>query len=244
MSGRELITRLAGALRIARSGDRERDLSQELRFHFEMLEERHRARGLDPAAARRAARLDLGGDAQIAEAWRDQRSLPIVETLWQDLRYGFRMLRRTPGFTVAALVTLALGIGANTAIFTVVDAILLRPLPYADPGRLVTVGDRTPRGFSSNVGFATVLDWRERSRTFESFAMMRFWQPTLVTSGEGERLPAVRVSWNYFDMLGVRPVVGRDFTPDDDRPGHAAVVLLSERLWRRRFDADPSIVGR
>jgi predicted permease len=241
MRVRELVARAAGAFGIGR-GDGE--LSQELRFHLEMLEERHRSRGLDPAAARRAARLELGGDAQIAEAWRDQRGLPFLEMLWQDLRYGLRMLRRTPGFTAAALITLALGIGANTAIFTVVDAVLLRPLPYPEPERLVTVGDRNAEGFSSNVGFATVLDWRERSRSFEQLAMMRSWMPTLVTSGEAERVPAVRVSWNYFDMMGARPALGRGFTAEDDRPDHWRVLLLSDKLWRRRFGADPSIVGR
>ena len=97
---------------------------------------------------------------------------------------------------------------------------------------------------SSNVGFATVLDWRARSQTIESFAMMRSWQPTLVSNGEAERLPAVRVSWNYFDMMGVRPALGRSFTADDDRPGHSRVLLLSDGLWRRRFGTDPSVVGR
>jgi predicted permease len=241
MSAREWLARISGAFG---GGRKDRELGQELRFHLEMLEERHRANGLDAAASRRAARLELGGDAQIAEAWRDQRSLPFLDTLAQDIRYGVRMLRRTPGFTAAALVTLALGIGANTAIFTVVDAVLLRPLPYAEPDRLVTVGDRNPEGFSSNVGFATVLDWRERSRSFEHLAMMRGWLPTLVTNGEAERLPAVRVSWNYFDMMGVRPALGRGFTVDDDRPDHWRVLLLSDGLWRRRFGADPSIVGR
>jgi putative ABC transport system permease protein len=241
MTVRELLARIGGAIGLGR---KDHDLSQELAFHREMLEEGHRSRGLDPEAARRAARLDLGADAQIAETWRDQRALPVLDMLAQDLRYGFRMLRRAPGFTTAALLTLALGIGANTAIFTVVDAVLLRSLPYADPDRLVTVGDRTPDGFSSNVGFATVLDWRERSRTIETFAMMRSWLPTLVADGEAERLPAVRVSWNYFDMLGIRPALGRGFTADDDRPDHWRVLLLSDRLWRRRFGADPSVVGR
>jgi putative ABC transport system permease protein len=241
MTLRELLARVGGALGVGR---RERDLSSELAFHREMLEERHRANGLDPAAARRAAQIELGGEAQIAETWRDQRSLPFFETLWQDARYGVRMLRRAPGFTVAALLTLTLGIGANTAIFTVVDAVLLRPLPYAEPERLVTVGDRSDEGFSTNVGFATVLDWRQRSRAFESLAMLRGWAPTLVINGEAERVPAVRVSWNYFDMLGVRPVLGRGFTADDDRPDHWRVLLLSDGLWRRRFNADPSIVGR
>jgi putative ABC transport system permease protein len=241
MTVRELLARARGAIGFGR---RDRELGQELRFHLEMLEEGHRARGLDPEAARRAARLELGGDAQIAEVWRDQRGLPFVDTLRQDVQYGIRMLRRTPGFTAAALVTLTLGIGANTAIFTVVDAVLLRPLPYPEPERLVTIGDREPDGFSSNVGFATVLDWRERSRSFEHVAMMRSWMPTLVTNGEAERLPAVRVSWNYFDMMGVRPALGRGFTAEDDRPDHWRVLLLSDALWRRRFGADPSLVGR
>jgi putative ABC transport system permease protein len=240
MSFRELLAR-AGA--VLGRGRRDGELVQELDFHRQMLEQQHLARGLDPAAARRAARLDLGGEAQIAEEWRDQRSLPFFDALLQDVRYGLRMLRRTPGFTAAALVTLALGIGANTAIFTIVDAVLLRPLPYADSDRLVTIGDRNPEGLSSNVGFATVLDWRERSRTIESFAMMRSWLPTLVSNGEAERLPAVRVSWNYFDMMGVRPALGRPFAADDDRPDHWRVLLLSDALWRRRFGGDPSVVG-
>jgi putative ABC transport system permease protein len=241
MSIREWIARIGGAIGFGRH---EQDLGQELDFHLEMLEASHRAKGLDDAAARRAARQQLGLSGEIANAWRDQRSLPVLDALGQDLRYGIRMLRHTPGFTAAVLVTLALGIGANTAIFSVVDAVLLRPLSYEAPERLVTVGDRNSEGVSSNVGFATVLDWRERSRTIQGFAMMRSWLPTLVTNGEAERLPAVRVSWNYFDLLGVRPALGRTFTADEDRPDHWRVLLLGDALWRRRFGADPSVVGR
>lgn len=240
---REWSSRVLGLLR--RRGDpRLEALDEELQFHREMLEEQHRTRGLSDLDAMRAARLELGGGTQIAEAWRDQRSIPAIETLLQDLRYALRMLARAPGFAVAALLTLALGIGANTAIFTIVDEALLRPSPYASPDRLVTVGDRESDGSSSNIGYTTVVDYRARSRSFESFAMMRSWLPTLVANGDAERVAAVRVSANYFDMLGVRPALGRTFTPDEDRPDHWRVVMLSDALWRRRFGADPSIVGK
>jgi putative ABC transport system permease protein len=238
---REIWSRARGWIGFGRNDD---DFAEELRFHQDMLEQQHRASGLDGDAARRAARLDLGGTPQLHEGWRDQRGLPALEMLWQDARYGLRMLSRAPGFTAAAILTLALGIGANTTIFTVVDAVLLRPLPYANPDRLVTVGDRDADGMSSNVGFTTVVDWRARTRAFESLALMRSWLPTLVAAGEAEQVPAVRVSWNYFDMMGVRPALGRGFTTDDDRPDHWRVILLSDQLWRRRFGADPSIVGR
>ena len=241
MKLRELFARLKGVVGLGR---RDRDFDEELAFHRAMLEDRHRARGLDAAAARRAARLEHGGAAQIAESWRDQRGLVLVDTLRQDVRYGLRMLRRTPGFTAAAVLTLTLGIGANTAMFTVVDAVLLKPLPYADPERLVTVANREADGSVSGVGLATALAWRARTGSFEQLALIRLWIPTLEGDGDAERLPAVRVSWNYFDVLGARPVIGRGFTPDDDREDGWHVALLSDRLWRRRFGADPNVVGR
>ncbi len=241
MTFRELLLRLGSAFGL---GVRDRDLADELAFHRDMLEQKHRERGLDADSARRVARVELGGDAQTAEAWRDQHGLPFLETLRQDVVYGCRILRRSPGFTAAALLTLTLGIGANTAIFTVVDAVLLRPLPFADPDRLVVAGDRNADGSLSGVGLGTIADWRERSRSFDQLAMVRLWMPTLVTDAEAEQLPAARVSWNYFAALGVRPALGRDFTVIDDREDGWHVVLLSDRLWRRRFSADPGMVGR
>jgi putative ABC transport system permease protein len=240
---REWASRLLGLLRSGGGSTRGR-LAEELEFHRQMLEEQHRRRGLSEGDAARAARLELGGVAQIHEAWRDQHGIPAIEMLIHDLRYGSRMLARSPGFTLAAVLTLTLGIGANAAIFTIVDGALLRPLPYASPNRLVTVGDQANDGSSSNVGYTTVLDWRTRSRSFETIAMMRSWLPTLVTNGEAERVPAVRVTANYFEMLGVRPALGRTFTADEDRPEQWRVVLLSDGLWRRRFGADPWIVGK
>ena len=165
----------------------------------------------------------------------------------QDLSYAARTLRKSPGYAAVALATLALGIGASTAIFSVLDAVLLRPLPYAGGDRLVMVGDRneSPGGGSpGNVGFANYVELRDRNRTFDTMAAVRFWQPTLVTDGVAELLPAMRVSANYFSMLGVRPALGQDFRPEDDRPDSWRVVILSDGLWRQSFGADPSVVGR
>ena len=236
---REWVKRAAGMVRHRPAG-----LEDELAFHRQMAEESFRRAGHTAEEAQRLAAVQLGGATQIREAYEDQRRIPFADMLMQDLRYGVRMLRRAPGFTIAAVLTLALGIGANTAIFTVVDAVLLRPLPYADPGRLVAVGDRDGDGLPTNVSFTTVHDWRTRSQSFEQLSLMRSWQPTLVVNGEAERLPAVRVSWNYFDMMGARPALGRTFSQDDDRPDHWRVLLLSDGLWRRRFGGDPSVVGR
>jgi putative ABC transport system permease protein len=240
MTPRELLTRLFGVFRRADV----RDLDDELRFHRDMLERQLRGQGLAPDAAAREAKLRLGSGTQIVEAWREQRTLPWLETLAQDVRFGGRMLRRAPGFTLAALVTLALGIGLNTAVFSVVHAVVLQPLPFADPDRLVMFGDRSTTRAPSNIGFATWRDYRERARAFEHTAVVRSWTPTLVVSGEAERVPAMRVSWNYFAMLAVRPALGRDFRADDDVAGRWRVLVISDGLWRRKFGADRSVIGR
>jgi putative ABC transport system permease protein len=160
-----------------------------------------------------------------------------------DIRYAIRPLVRTPGFTLAALLTLALGIGANTAIFSFVNTILLRPLPYPDANRLMMVGDSGGDG-ADNVGYTTFDDIRNRTRVFESMAAIRSWSPTLVVAGEAERVPAMRVSASFFSMLGARPTLGRDFSADEDRPDRWRVLIISDGLWRRRFSADPGVIGR
>ena len=199
---------------------------------------------MTPEDAHREARTRFGGVTQVSDAYADQRTLPVLESFARDARYGLRMLARSPGFTAAALITLALGIGASTTIFSVVNAVLLRPLPFADPDRLVALGDWRDDGRVDNMGFTTFVDYRDRNQTFERMALMRSWTPTLVADGEAERLPAVRVSSSFFSMLGVRPALGRDFTEDDDRPDHWRVVILSDGLWRRRFGGDPAVIGR
>jgi putative ABC transport system permease protein len=235
------LSRVAGFLGIRRA---KRDLEDEMKFHLEMTEQELRRRGMRPDDARREARLMLGGVTQISEAYAEQRTLPRLESWIQDTRLAVRMLMRSPGFALAALLTLGLGIGANTAIFSIVHAVLFRPLPFAEPERLVVVGDRDNDGNASNMGFTTFVDIRERSHTFETMAMMRSWAPTLVVSGEAERLQAVRVTAQFFSMLGVHPALGRDFRADEDRPDRRRVLILTDGLWRRRFGADPTVIGR
>jgi len=224
-------------------GSDDRDLRAELLFHTELLEADLRRGGMGGEEARREARVRLGGETQVAESYADQRSLPAAESFLQDLRYAVRTYRRAPGFTLAALLTLALGIGATTSIFSVVNAVLLRPLPYANADRLVGVGDGASAAGYDNVGYATFADYRDRTRAFERLVAVRSWQTTLVTS-EAERVAGMRVSWNYFDMLGARPALGRTFRQTDDAKEQWRVLVLSDSLWRRRFNADPSVIGR
>ena len=162
----------------------------------------------------------------------------------RDLRYALRNLRTAPFVNAVAILSLALGIGANAAIFTVADAVLFRPLPYPDADRLVVYADRAPDGTPSNMGFETWVDYRSESRTLESTAMIRSWYPTLMVDGSAERVPAMRVSASYFSMLGVAPALGRDFRSDEDRQDQWRVLMLSDALWRRRFNADPNVIGR
>jgi putative ABC transport system permease protein len=165
-------------------------------------------------------------------------------TFLQDLRFALRQLRQSPGFTAVAVATLAVGIGANAAIFSVADAALLSPLPYAAPDRLVQLGDGNADGNVGNVGFATFQDLRDRNRSFASLAAIRMWLPTLTEGDEAERLSTMRVSANFFDMLGARPALGRGFVKDEDRPDTWRVVILSHGLWARRFGSDPAVIGR
>ncbi len=238
---RELLLRL-WALGTRRRDLGREDLVAELRFHREMLESDLRRQGSDDDAARLEAARRLGGPAQVIESYGDQRSLPALESLIQDARYAIRTFVRAPGFSLAALLTLAIGIGATTAIFSVVNAVLLRPLPFANAERLIMFGDSASRDSYGTIGYATFADFRDRSRSLEQLAAIRSWQTTLVTS-EAERLPGMRVSWNYFSVLGVQPALGRTFRREEDHPDRYRVLVLSG-LWRRRFNADPGVIGR
>jgi putative ABC transport system permease protein len=226
---------------LTRQGRFESELDEELRFHLEMETAANVERGMSPEEARRAALLDFGGVEKVKEDCRDEDRLRWIETLAQDLRYGARLLRRSPGFTAAAVLTLALGIGANTAVFSVADAVFLRPLPFAEPERLAAVWLHGP---DHSVSQASFVELREASRSLADVAAYSAWGFTLTGSGEPEMLKGARVSANLFHLLGARPALGRMFLPEDGEPGRGKVALLGNGLWHRRFGADPKVLGR
>jgi predicted permease len=235
---------------------READIVEELAQHVADHYAELTAAGVPEGEALAAALAPLDDRARVAEELaRADRRRPAAPTppppgttiageIARDVGYAIRLLRRSPEFAAAAIVTLALGIGANTAIFSVLNAVMLRPVAYADPARLVAIGDRSPDGSPGNTGFTTFLDWRDRSRAFQEMVMIRSWAPTLMVNGEPELINAMRVSAGFFHMLGVEPALGRDFSTADDTPARFRVLILSDALWRRRFGADRSAIGR
>ena len=167
-----------------------------------------------------------------------------MQTLWQDVRYGFRMLASNRGFTIVAVLTLALGIGANTAIFSVIDGVLLRPLPYRDPGRLVIMGEKTPEFDMMSVSYPNFLDWQRDSRSFASLGAHRWTGYDLTGSGTPEHLDGRMVSAGFFSTLGITPLLGRDFEAQEDHEGANRVAVISGALWKRRFGASPGVIGK
>ena len=232
---------------LMRSAAVDDDLRTEMEAHLERLAQEHIGRGLSPEAAREAARREFGPVTQLIEQSRDARGVAFLATLAQDLRYGLRLLRRTPGFAAAATLTIALGIGATTAMFSVVYGVVLKALPYGEPDRLVNIWTAAPkRGLPrAFVGMANVYDFKARNHVFDDIAALRAVANfNLTGQGEPERLNGSRVSANLFPVLRVTPLLGRTFTEDEDEIGHERVALLGYGLWQRRFGADPSIVGR
>lgn len=223
-----------------------REIDEELRFHLDMRAEENVRRGMSPEEARREAERHFGRLMRIKELSYEVRGGGWLETLWQDIRFGARKLRKNPGFTVVAVLTLALGIGANTAIFSAVNSVLLRPLPYQNPDELVMVWETAPKlGFPrNNVAPANFIDWRDQNRVFAQIAAYGGNSVSLTGRGEPERIEGMRVSAGLFPLLGVTPLLGRVFTEEEDRPGARNVVVLSHGLWQRRFGGDPGAVGQ
>jgi predicted permease len=219
----------------------ERELEQEVRAHLEMLVEEGIGRGLSPGEARRQALLRLGNPAVIRENFWQQARLPRVESIWQDVRYAIRTMRHAPVFTAVAVLSLALGIGANTAIFTVIDALMLKTLPVRAPEQLVEVA-RTPE----NDDFTYSL-WQETRKQQDVLSgMFAYGEEKFDLATGGQRQPAAGlwVSGDYFETLGVRPILGRTFTANDDERGAQPVAVLSSGFWQRQYGADANIVGR
>jgi putative ABC transport system permease protein len=222
----------------------EAGLDEEIRGHLDLLTADHVRSGMSLAEARAAARRDFGGVARTKEQYRDRYGWPFLESLAQDARYTARTLRRDAVFSVVAVLTLALGIGATTTIFGGVKAVLLDPLPYADAGRLTQIIETSPDGTRNAGTFGMYRGLVDRARSFEAMAVVKPWQPTMTTDDQPERFEGQRVSARYFDVLRVSPAAGRTFQAAEDQPGATNVVILSDALWRRRFGGDPAIVGR
>ncbi len=220
------------------------EFDREIEAHIELLTERFLASGMTPEEAVQAARRQFGGPAQLKQQRHDTRGLPALEAFLRDVRQAVRMLTQSPSFTVAALLALTLGIGANTAVFSVVNAVLLKPLAAPQPDRLVRLVNVTSYGSVSTVGYPQFNLWSQESTVFEELANHRMDVVNLTGGAQPEQIPLARVSEGFFRLFGATILHGRTFTPEEDRPGGSHVVVLSHELWQRRFSADPRAVGR
>jgi len=230
--------------RFFRKSKLERQLDAELRFHVEQQTTDNIAAGMNPDEARRRALAQFGGLEYIKEETRDARGIHFLETLFQDVRFALRMLRKSPGFTAIAILTLALGIGANTAIFSVVQGVLLAPLPYKQPDRLVMVWENNPRYPRVWVSYPNFLDWQRTARSFQQMAAFIDRGADLTGPGAPEHLDAKRISSGFFGTLGVNLTLGRDFSSEEDRYGAAPVAIISNDLWRDRFMARTDVLSK
>jgi len=239
---RVFISRLLGNFRRQTS---QHDLEAELSEHLELLTEENIRRGMTLEEARAAAQREFGGIEQTKDAYRDQRGVPFIDSLLVDLRFAFRMLAKGPAFTLVAILTLALGIGATTAVFSVVDRLLFRSLPYTQDDRLVSFGITAPIERDEFVLAAGYVDFRHRPGPFAQIAAM---QPGVakcdVTEQNPARINCAHVEQSFLPTLGVEPILGRNFAPEEDRPNAAPAMILTYALWRNRFGGDPNIIGK
>jgi putative ABC transport system permease protein len=220
------------------------ELDGEIVAHLEMAERDGIAAGLSPEEARWQARRSLGGIEQMKEDHRDQRSLQWVENLWRDMRYGMASLARDPGFAAVTIGLLALGIGANTAMFSVVDAVLLRPLPFPEPERIVRVWETPSTTERNPTTTLTFLDWKRQSGIFEALAGEESFRAAVATGADPARVSGKMVSADYFNVFGVKARIGRTFAPGEDQPGATPVVVLSYAMWHTQFAGDPRVLKR
>jgi putative ABC transport system permease protein len=221
----------------------DQDISDEAQHFLDQSTAEFIARGFSPEEARRAAKIQMGNMTNVKEEIRSYGWENIVDTFFADVRFGLRQLRRNPGFTAITILTLALGIGATTAIFSAVNPILFQSLPYPHPGRIAAIWEVNSEGARSRVAFHTFQEIVARSRSFDSLAVMKSWQPTLIGKAQPEQFDGQFVSANYFRVLGVSPTLGRDFNASDDQFHGPRVVIVGGQFWKRRFNSDHAIVG-
>jgi predicted permease len=238
---RAWLHRLAGVVPTQRQ---EQDFSAELESHLQMNIDDNLRSGMSPEAARRDAIRRLGGIEPTKQAHRDRRTLPFFETIFQDIRFALRQLRRSPGFTITSILMLALGVGASVAIFAFVDAALLKPLPYADANRLADVAERGVAFPRSNISYQDFLDWRRLNKSFSSLDAYTGGGYLFTTSSGVEPVAAARITDGFFRTLGVHPMLGRDFHSGEDSPNATASVMLTYGTWQRRFGGRKDIVGQ
>src|SRR5437763_12199470 len=226
----------------------EKDLSDELRDHLERKTQEYVAQGMTQREAHLRARLDMDGIEQTKEKCREARRVNWIQDFVQDLRFGLRLLRKSPGFTAVAILTLALGIGANTAVFSVVNGVLFRPLAYQESNQLYLI----QVVWSQMSKFYPLIPanlpgyqiWRKQSHSFEDIAIAEGTSTDLTGAGEPKEIHGVRGSANLFTLLGVSPALGRDFLPMEDESGRGRIVILTNRFWRGYFHSDPTVIGR
>jgi hypothetical protein len=231
---------------LLRRGRVERELADEIDGAVDLLIEEKVAQGMSRDDARRAARLEIGGVDPVKEDVRDVRAGASLDALRQHVRFGVRALIRRPGFSIVAILTLGVGMGATTAMFSLIDSVLLKPLPFREPGRLTMVWEARPRLNAPRMEAAPLnyVDWQQQAQSFESLAAYINNFSSLTGVGTPERLVAAQVTPNLLPTLGVNPLLGRWFAAPEGVPGHTAVAILSYGLWQRRFGGDRGIVGR
>ncbi len=244
-SVREMLGELIRRLRMLfRRKQFDREMDEEVRLHIELRERELREAGLSPDAAHTAARKSFGNTLAIREASHDSWGWTWLEHLAQDLRFAARMLAKNPGFTAVAVLTLALGIGANTAIFSVVYGVLLQPLPYKDASSLVVLNETTPKVGTVSVSYPNFLDWRAQSHDFSQMAAVHDVGFNLAGVTQPENISGEAVSPNFLSMMGVRPFFGRDFDASEEKAGTAPVLLLSYELWQSHMGGNRNAIGR
>lgn len=230
--------------RLFRKEKTERQLDSELRFHLEQQIAGYVQAGMGPEEARRRANIEFGGMEGLKEECRQSRKVHLIETSIQDVRYGLRMLRRNPAFTIVAVLTLMLGIGANTAIFSIVNGVLLNPFPYPHAEQIVTLHESKPNFANGSISYPNFRDWQAENRSFSAIAITRSYDFSLTGMGDAEQVNGEFVSSDFFPIFGVKPVIGRAFAEGEDEIGKAPLALISAGLWQRKFAGARDVLGK